>query len=193
MKKLFYLLACTILACTALFISCSEDKEAAPADVTTKSLPVVTERAKSEVPRDRLIYNTLGDAPNLSLNELLDLYKKDISTAEPDYSTNLKNMWFTVLKNRLYDEGTEEQKLFYINESVALENNLAHFTGFYNLLTASKLLDRAEKEAISNSYYEKNLKAIADVQWPDPKDGEKKKMDLVYAKRTFENRVNFQK
>ena len=179
MRKVFYL-----LACAALFTGCSEDKEINPNTNTA-----AVDRIKSEVPRDRLIYDALGKAGDLSLNELIELYKEDINTAEADYLTNLKNMWLTILNPRIYKDGTEEQKLFCITEQLTLNDNLAHFTGFYNILATSKI-DRAVKERIADSYYERNLEAIADVQWANLKEEKNKQMELIYAKRTFQNLLN---
>lgn len=192
MKKIFLLLACIALIYTAVIVSCSDNPEINSNDATIESLAITTESRKGEVPRDRLFY-TFGNKGKLSTNQLIEVYKKDISTAVPDYSTNLKNMWLTVLNPRVYNEGTEEQKLFCINEQLGLDNNLAHFTSFYNLLSTSKLIDKIEKERIAQTYYDKNSKAIADVQWSNPKDGKNKEMELAYAKRTFQNLLNTQK
>ncbi len=102
-------------------------------------------------------------------------------------------MWLTVLNPRVYKEGTEDQKLFFINEQLALENNLAHFIGFYNLLAASKKIDRAQKDRMADTYYQTNLKAIADVHWSNAGDDKKKESELIYAKRNFTNLANTQK
>ena len=194
MKKIVLLLACVVLGTTAIIVSCSDDKEVNTGrDAKAKSLPVAAAKMKGEVPKDRLIYNVLGTAESLSLNELVETYNKDVSSAGSDYVTNLKNMWLTVLNPRVYNEGTEDQKLFFINEQVALENNLAHFTGFYNLLAVSKKMDRAQKDRIADTYYQNNLKAIAEVHWPNPGDDKKKESELIYAKRNFTNLVNTQK
>ena len=160
MKKIFFLLACIGLVCTVFILSCSDDKELKSSDVTTKSLSTDKVDMKGEVPRDRLLYRTIGHVENLSTNDIVDAYKKDISTAQSDYLTNLKNMWLTALNNRVYEDGTEDQKLFFINEQLALENNLAHFTGFYNLLATSKKLTKDEKVSMADAYYDKNLKQL---------------------------------
>ena len=191
MKRSYYFLASIILVSTAIIISCSDDKEVTPStEIATKSL---TEVSKSEVPRDRIFYSSLDKVQNASLYELIQLYKKDVGTAEKDYSTNLKNMWFAVLKNKLAAEGTEEQKLFFIHEQISLPDNLAFFTDFYNMLAASKLLDRAGKEEMAAAFYEKNLKAINEVQWHTPAEQKNKKTELVYAQSIFHKLVASQK
>lgn len=194
MKKIFYLIACIAIVSTAVIVSCSEDKDTPSTDVTPKSKVVESsDVVKSEVPRDRFIYSAFGSAENLTLDELIDLYKKDISTADSNYLTNLKNMWFAVLKNRLIEKGTEEQKLFFINEFAGVDNNLAYFNEFYNMLATSKLLNRSEKENLANTYYAKNLKTINEIQWSSPDDKKKKESELTYSKRIFTNLANTQK
>ncbi|QEE51054.1 hypothetical protein FUA48_16160 [Flavobacterium alkalisoli] len=188
MKKIF-----CILAFTSLFVGCSDDKDTTTEDTSLKSKVVTEERAGGMIPRDRIIYNTLSDAESIPLTKLEELYKEDVRTAEADYTTNLKNMWLTLINHRVYNEGTEEQKLFWINEQIALDNNLPHFTGFYNLLASSKLLSNAEKDKILKDFIEKNEKAISAVQWTTPKKKKAKEMELTYATSVYQKLISTQK
>lgn len=189
MKKIFYL-----LFFATLFVNCSDDKEIGTAtEVNEKSKAITSESVKGEVPRDRMIYTILTDAANFTVTELEGFYKKDIATAEPDYATNLKNMWLIILNPRLFTEGNETQKVFFINEQITLNNNLAHFTGFYNLLASAKNITNTEKDNIANTFYEKNMKAIDFINWKTPEQRKEKEMDLVWAKRNFSNIVAMQK
>ncbi|GGB84905.1 hypothetical protein GCM10007424_26200 [Flavobacterium suaedae] len=176
MRKNFY-----ILIYIVLLISCSEDDEG---NINTTGKAIATETVKSEVPRDRIVYNTFSKIETESLENLINLYKKDISTAEQGYMTNLKNMWFAILKDKLFKEGTEEQKLFFINEQLSVENNLFAINEFYSLVLNSKLLSRSEKESITKSFYNKNSTAINSIDWKTPQDKKKKQGELVYAART---------
>lgn len=172
----------TVIIGTALCISCSEDQDI---NANTTEKAIATERIKSEIPRDRIIYSVLDEMGTESLESLIDLYIKDIKTAKQGYMTNLKNMWFAVLKKRLLTEGTEEQKLFFINEQISAENNLSAIHEFYSLVLNSKLLSRPEKENITKSFYNKNNTIINRIDWKTPKDKKKKQGELVYAARTF--------
>lgn len=180
MKKLFY-----IALCASAFIACSEDKNNNKPNENARELTVTVERKNGEVPREKLIYSTLSNAKDLSLSKLEELYKEDLRETEPDYATNLKNMWMAVIKEKLIKEGTEEQKLFFIKEQAGLESNLPHISEFYTLLASSKLLNREQKETMATAFYEKNRKAIDDIQWRNLEDRDKKITSLVYAKRTF--------
>ncbi|MCW4470506.1 hypothetical protein OGH69_16160 [Flavobacterium sp. MFBS3-15] len=192
MKKMFIFIGCAALTATAVIVGCSDEKEVNLAEPASR-VAVSAENAKGEVPRDRLIYSVLTKSAEYSVSELEAEYRKDIGSARPDYMTNLKNMWMIIINPRVYNEGTEEQKLFFINEQLALEDNLAHFAGFYNLLISSKTLEPAEKERIANEFYDKNHKVIAEAQWPDAKDGKKKESELAYAKRTYHMLLKTQK
>ncbi|WP_330442642.1 hypothetical protein [Flavobacterium sp. C4GT6] len=191
MKKFIYTIV-GLISFTSI-ISCSDDKETTEEGLTLKSEKVSEDRMKGDVPRDRIIYSAFGESANLSVDELIELYKEDISTANPDYVTNLKNMWLTVIKHRLMKEATEDQKLFYIKESLAIENNLAHFTGFYTMLATSTSIDRKEKDVMADEYYKKNYDVIQQLQWKSPEDKKKKEGELIYAKRNYTNIANFTK
>ena len=180
MKKLLYI-ATLVTAVTA----CSEEPVNNKPTENTHVSSVTVERKNGEVPREKLIYSTLSNAKDLSLSKLEVLYKEDLRETEPDYATNLKNMWMAVIKEKLIKEGTEEQKLFFIKEQAGLESNLPHISEFYTLLASSKLLNREQKETMATAFYEKNRKAIDDIQWRNLEDRDKKITSLMYAKRTF--------
>lgn len=180
MKKLLYI-ATLVTAVTA----CSEEPLNNKPTENVHVSSVTIERKIGEIPKGKLIYSTLSNATGLSLSELEELYKEDVRETEPDYSTNLKNMWMAVIKEKLVKEGTEEQKLFFIKEQAGLESNLPHISEFYTLLASSKLLNLEQKEKMADDFYEKNQKAIDGIQWRNLEDRNKKITSLVYAKRTF--------
>jgi len=193
MNKKIYLLVFAIFTCTTIAISCSDDKDIDNVDLNEQSLKSeITEESNGGVPRDKIIYSIFDKTETLSLNELMELYIKDANSAKQDYSTNLKNMWFAVLRTKVLNDGTDEQKLFFIKEQASLENNLPFFTDFYNLLATSKILNKAEKESMANEFYTKNINAINDIQWTTPDDKQNKISELIYAKRVFHNFINAQ-
>lgn len=180
MKKLLF-----IATLVTAFTACSEDSVNNKANGNAREIKYTVERKNGEVPREKLIYSTLSNAKDLSLSELEELYKEDVKETEPDYATNLKNMWMAVIKEKLIKESTEEQKLFFIKEQAGLESNLPQINEFYTLLASSKLLNREQKETLATDFYEKNQKAIDGIQWRNLEDRNKKITSLVYAKRTF--------
>lgn len=160
---------------------CSDEKDIITNNVEPNAAVLKSDRLKGEIPEDRQVNSVLANPDDFSLSDLDKLYKENV----PDVDDNLKNMWLGFINPRLLKEGTEEQKLYYISEQLALENSLADFSGFYNLLRSSKKINREEKDRLADAFYSKNLKVIEAIQWKDAKSKQAKQTELVYAKRIY--------
>lgn len=185
MKKSILSIVCIAIVYAATIVGCSKNQELTTENNILETAPLSEETSRGEVPRDRLFFSTLKNTEPLSTHTLIDFYIKDINTANPDYLINLKNMWFVRLNPQVLKNGTEEEKLFLIREQLNIDNNLAYFNDFYGLLISSKNIHKLEKEKIANTYFEKNLKAIAAVEWSNEEEKKNKETELVYSKRTF--------
>ncbi|MFN3640222.1 MAG: hypothetical protein ACK4UK_04825 [Flavobacterium sp.] len=96
----------------------------------------------------------------IGLKEADDIYKSSMpSSANELYYDNLRQMGFMLLiKNGLIENGTKEQKLYYINEQLESVANIPNFKDFYLLLNS--LTTEVSQEVLigfSNKFYNKNL------------------------------------
>lgn len=183
MKKIYIL---SILG--FIMASCSQEKEnGIVANSTSNAKEIASakiNRERGEIPGNFLVYTAIVNASSYRFQDLDKMYKKDVARAEPDFRDNLVNMWLTGMAPKLLSESTAEQKLFYLNEQVSLENNLAHFRTFYSLLTMAKI-SKEEKQAMSANFYNKNMISIAKIQWDNPNERKDKELELVAAKQNF--------
>lgn len=182
-----------LILAAVLSLGCSAEMDSPETTVDIKST-VNKQREKGEVPRDRIFYSILHEPDDYTLEDLIELYKKDITGIEgEDYKSNLQNMWQIVLHPRLIKEGTEEQKLYFINEQEAMDNNLPHFGGFLNLLRSCKSLTKEEKQTIAGAFYNKNTAVVERLQWPSEQNEKDKKGELAYTMRTHGILIEFEK
>lgn len=128
-----------------LFASCSADRET---EITQNSLDnnngevrVIDVNAPTPkdgtIPRSKLMYKALFNPSDYTLEQMDTMYREDIIETETEYDVNLKNMWFSIVNDRLVREGSEDMKRFYLNEQIALKQNLPNLESFYKLLKSS--------------------------------------------------------
>lgn len=123
-----------------------------------------------------------------NLSRIDALYRKSITEcADLEYCDNLKQYGFKlVIKHGLLDEGTNEQKLFYVNEQLESTSNFPNFNEFYSLLKSLKKdisNDRLRKHAVD--FYDKNLKLIEDIDWPTSESKNNKIIELKQNHKLF--------
>lgn len=185
---ILYLIVFAILS-----LGCSAEMDSPETVVDIKST-VNKQREKGEIPKDRIFYSILHEPDDYTLEDLIELYKKDITGTEgEDYKSNLQNMWQIVLHPRLIKEGTDEQKLYFINEQEAMDNNLPYFGGFLDLLRSCKSLTKEEKYIIAGAFYNKNTAVVERLQWSSEQDEKDKKSELVYTMRIHGILIEFEK
>ncbi|OYQ33007.1 hypothetical protein CHU92_13890 [Flavobacterium cyanobacteriorum] len=191
MKKNIIVIAISAL----LAFGCSEDKETVINNETsTAKISAATGRVKGEIPPGLNVFTTLQKANTLTLADMLELYKQDISKSQgQDFDTNLKNIWFIKLNRKALNEGNEEQKMFLISQQMEMENNLPHFNSFYTLLLSVNSIDKTEKMNLSNRFKDKNIQVIREIKWHTPDEKKEKETELLLAQRNFGMQQQFSK
>lgn len=175
---------CQILMLSLFLIAgCSKEQaeESAVASRSTTNAQI----EKGAVPKDRLVYKVMFTPSDFTMEQIDEMYKDDVASARADYMTNLKNMWFVVLNKKLAKEGAEEQKRFYIDEQLKMENNLANINSFYDLLRSSSFTE-SEKFDLADRFSAKNKTVVERLYSDDAKMKAEKITELTYAKRNFE-------
>ncbi len=184
MKKLYF-----ILPIFLLFISCSEDR------ITEENKQVVNTNVRvindddppagqGDIPRSKLVYKSMA-VSEFPLQELCERYKKDIEVTAPDYHDNLKNFWFSLICDRVINEGSDEMKIYFLKEQISLKNNILNLKRFYGVLLSCSLSNE-ECENIAAEFSKKNKDFINNkVNWKDDKDRKSKLSELIYTQRTF--------
>lgn len=150
----------------------------------TDDVIVNQEIEKSVIPFDRVIFDVMGDEHRYKTEQLTTFYKLDMKTASPDYSADLKNMWFCLLCSKVAAEGSDEEKKFFLEEQINLDSNLPNYSRFYYLLrNCSSFIDNDEMKSIASSFYDKNNKVLDSIDWED-NDAEKQyRQDLILSIR----------
>lgn len=172
MKRL-YLLS---LAVFTVF-SCGSDKLDRSEPITQQ---VSEQESRGVIPPGQAI-SEMTMNPKYTLRELDDFYQKEIAVTDEHYTSNAKNVIFMSLMDKGLDEiGSQEQKLFYIEEQLALKSNLPNFQGFYKLLgSCSDFLGQEELDAKAIQFFEKNKREIEKaIQW-DSEEEQKQKMEKL--------------
>lgn len=172
-----------------LTISCSDDKVTNTNDGDLNQISYKKDNSiKGSIPEQMEIKKVFsGERKAETLADLEILYKKDTNTSQgTDYDTNLKNMWLILIYKRLLnDEGTEEQKKYFINEQLKLEHNLPHLENFVNLLFETKSLSNEDRDSFFEKFVDINTKAINQIVWKTPKEKEEKLQELVLIRRNY--------
>lgn len=159
------------------------------AQAQKKNAEVVAEADdKSTVPTTHAIYRMISNPGLYSFEQADSFYQNDISKeAEAPYTTNLKNMGFTLVMDKgLAEKGTDEQKRYYINEQLKLDNNLTTIEKFYDLLLSCRTFET--KESLTKSataFYEKNRAVITKKQWPTAEHKKQATLDLMNKYKIF--------
>ncbi|MUV04742.1 hypothetical protein GN157_13580 [Flavobacterium rakeshii] len=184
MKKISLLFSVVCL----VFISCSEDKEQEPVQaVNPKNVHVIHDddppSGQGDIPRNKLVYKTYAQN-SFTVEELWDRYKKDVEVTAPDYHDNLKNFWFSIIGDRVINEGSDEMKLYFLDEQMGLKQNFLNYDRFFRLLDACSLTDD-EVETFALDFFDRNRKAINSILWKTDEDKKDKLGELAYMQRTF--------
>lgn len=171
-----------------LILSCSDEKSDEKQNNKTTSGTLEETFGDGSVPKSRLIYTVLYEPDKFTVKEMDGMYRKDILNTAPDYDANLKNMWFLVLNERLANETNKNLKIFYLNEQIGMDQNLANIEGFYKLLqSCSSFMDVEQIFDIAAVFQKKNKNVIENViQWKDAKSKEIKLEGLTYEGVKFQ-------
>lgn len=185
MKSYLYFLFIVSL----LFTSCSiEEKTTKPERewVTIKgmSMPkedVYTIRPKGIAPYGHKSYFISG--ADYDLQKLDNLYREEFNHPDSlalDYNTNVKNKAFFILMQKgLADEGTPEQKQYYINQQLKLDNNLSNLERFNELLLSSlDFIGEEEALKMASDFYDKNRLVIQEINWKNTEEEQAKVTEL---------------
>jgi hypothetical protein len=161
MKKLLYL-----LIILPLLWSCQEESEKKPElNMFSKKLAkqAITDDVNSfQPPWSNPIMMELTN-PKKELNKADSIYRAEIEKSNAKaYYLNLKQFGFiAMIEHGLIEEGTKEQKEFYINEQLSLEVNLLNFENFYALLSSSQVdFSKSELQDFAERFYSKNKNYI---------------------------------
>lgn len=166
MKKLIY------LAVLIGFYSCHEYKS----KEIQNQLNGIEVNKQSKIsnfgkpPGDNPIMKELLHFDKPDLNRIHQLYIKTINEAkDQEYLDNLKQYGFLVLVTHgLINNGTTEQKKYYIKEQLSSQANFPSIINFYNLIRSDNLnLSVTELEKIEKQFYTKNFNLINSLNWID--------------------------
>ena len=121
------------------------------------------------VPRSKLVYKVMSNPSEYSLEQMDTMYREDIVTTASDYDVNLKNMWYIFINKKLVESGSEELKRFYLNEQIALKQNLPNLESFYKLLkSSSSFMHYTEVYAVAENFTKKNESYVNNnIDWED--------------------------
>lgn len=187
-----------LFAVLPMFISCSVEE-----NTTNKEREWVTIKGMSMPKEDVYTVRPKGIAPyghksyflsGYDLQKLDDLYRQEFNHPDSltlDYNTNVKNKAFSILMLKgLAEKGTPEQKQYYINQQLKLDNNLSNLERFNELLLSS--LDFiAEEEALkmARDFYDKNRLVIQEINWKDTEEEQAKVTELNNEYDTLKSRI----
>lgn len=199
MKKSIYITPFFVL----LTAACSADKETEivsnKADDNNGKVRVIDVNAPTPkdgtIPRSKLMYKALFNPSDYTLGQIDAMYREDIIDTEIEYDINLKNMWFSIINDRLVKEGSEDMKRFYLNEQIALKQNLPNLESFYKLLlSCSQFIRSDELFEISDSFSEKNENYIENgMNWSTAAKKKSILTGLHYAGANFHRLMSVSK
>ena len=165
MKKMILLFSGVII-----LLSCSTENEA-----VSKALVQTDEtgRELGLIPEGHKVYD--GMKADMSLDEYDALYRAEFDhpdSASLDYSNSVKSVAFAFLMMKgLAENGTPEQKLYYLQQQAALDSGLSE--QFYVLLASCRgSLAKTKLEKLDRKFYNKNLKVAASIQELSPNEKE---------------------
>lgn len=167
-----------LLACIPVFTQ-AQRKSADEATVTED---------KTIVPVTHGIYRMINDPAHYSLEDMDSFYRNEVlkENAAP-YSTNLKNMAFSLMIDKgLEEKGSDELKKYYIEEQLKADNNFTTIDKFYDLLLSCRtFMTKEELTKTGNTFFEKNKTAINTKQWPEPAQKKEKLLGLFNKHKIF--------
>lgn len=192
MKNILFLILITVVLC-----SCEEHTNQ-DAEINTISKKLSSQATTDDV-------NSFDPPMNNSIKALLYTEEKKLKVADSIYRTdieksnakayyeNLKQIGFLVMINHgLIEEGTKEQKEFYINEQLNLDINLLNINNFYKLLSSSQDdFTKNELQDFSTRFYSKNKNSIEKVmKFAKVEDKIKKLEELNSSYEAFKKSLN---
>lgn len=148
-----------------------------------KSDSVTLDDDKSIIPMNRLIFTIMGDVDKYTSTQLYEFYKIDVAESDDKYVEDLKNMWFCLINSKICNEGSEEQKRYFLNEQISLSSNMPNYGKFYFLLRSCSFMEREEMDRIASQFYFKNKTVLENIEYENEKQGKKYMQDLVLAGR----------
>lgn len=186
-QKIMKHISILLLLSIFLLTGCSADRLV---DTSSNKAHLVVDKTSDDgsIPRSKLVYTVLYQPNKFTVIEMDEMYRKDILDTAPDYGTNLKNMWFVIMNERLAKEADKNLKIFYLNEQINMDQNLATIEGFYKLLqSCSSFMSVDEIFGIAAAFQEKNKDVIENViQWKDVKSKETQLADMTYENVKFQ-------
>lgn len=150
----------------------------------SKNADTTAEDNKNSIPATHPVYSMA----NYSLGEADSFYRNEIvKEGNTTYGTDVKNTAFSMLIDKgLADNGTEEQKKYYVNEQLKLDNNLPSVKQFYALLLSCRsFMPKEELTKNAAAFYDKNKAAINKIKWPEPAQKNGKITELMKEHKVF--------
>lgn len=147
------------------------------------------------IPRSHEFFEILWNIEDYSLNDLDQYYKSEVAENDAHFSHNLKHRMFLELMHKgLAEQGTPEQKKYYLDEQMDLKNNLPTITDFHVLLKSYGInhLTFEECMAIRDEFLDKNDAVIEKMTWSDPAKKKEKIDEIAQEVRNF-NKYFFMK
>lgn len=158
-----------------LLISCvDEKKETIERNLIGKELNKNATNINSfNPPANHPVKVELMRVEQKGLVEVDEIYKSSVpSSKNEQYYDNLRQIGFVLLlKNGLIEDGTKDQKLYYVKEQLQSSANLLNVKDFYLLLNSLKpYVPLKELNHYSNQFYSKNLSLINEINWEKEQD-----------------------
>jgi len=170
-----------------LALSCSIEQDPATEEVNNKAVELPVAGGDGSVPRFKMVHSVYIDRDKHTLQELDKMYREDIKSTASDYDINLKNMWYTIINDKLIKDGDPAMKMFYIQEQINAKQNLPNINSFFRLLVSSKsFMNNDRIFDIASEFNNKNKDYIENVILWDTEEGKKQALDdLVYENVIF--------
>jgi hypothetical protein len=171
-------------------ISCNNEKnEVIETSIVGKELNQnASNRNSFNPPSDHPIKVEFKLVDQKGLNEVDLIYKSSVPTSKNEpYYDNLRQVGFMLMvRNGLIEEGTKQQKLYYINEQLESAANLPNYNDFYLLLNSLKSeVSLSELTGYSDKFYNKNLALIKEIGWENEEEKTQKINELNAALSLF--------
>lgn len=181
--KRFYLFSLVVFTT----FSCTSDKLVN----NNLDVPQASEtESKGGVPLDHPLYDMMVN-PKYTFADVDAYYRESIAGTDLHYTSSMKSLAFWSLMDRGLDKiGSNEQKMFYIEEILSLDFTFA-FTEFYTLLNScSDFLSKEELDDKALRFFEKTKKVMKEgsIQWKDEEHKNQAMEELVTEYQKFQLR-----
>jgi hypothetical protein len=188
MKNFLYIILILIA------ISCHENKDK-NIENKIQGLKVSAQAKESNLgnpPSDNPLILELLSFKEADLNRVDQLYIKTVNeTKDQEYIDNLKQIGFKVIiLHGLIETGTLGQKQYYINEQMNSKTNLPNISDFFALLESVKgNFSKIEIIDLGNKFYNKNLKVLERLNFPDEKVKKSEILNLKQKYKMFQRNI----